>query len=403
MDHIAEDVLLLLFAELSGGEVLEWPDAIYEHEKAKAPFLISSVCRRWRNIACNVPTLWTYFGFPDNPSQYPQHATRLQVLLEASGSAPVDVIVVIGTASDYHRDSIALHSILCEGSLAAIGGIGARWRNVRFRLPERAAIHLQPALQGNLPQLVSLSAVTDAEWYSLPSAPRLTRLYQECLGAAEPGVVSLEGDTFPSLSNLAILSANPYSNITYALCEQNATRLQHLCIMDSCFKTFDPIHLLRLLSLEVDDQRWLAYLRAPNLRSLAINGSTRIASSDVLAAFAGIVELTLHSNIDPGLVAHLTCLTAIRVLSFCQTAATRTCYPRHFAYRIPRGFFASLNVTGEGPPVWPSLERVYFEQSGREHLNFDVGDLRTFVGARNKAYDAGSRATCRVIVEGLNL
>ena len=117
MDHIAEDVLLLLFAELSGGEVREWPDAIYEHEKAKAPFLISSVCRRWRNIARNVPTLWTYFGFPDNPSQYTQHAARLQVLLEASGSAPVDVIVVIGANKEMHPYQRTDKSCVPSGNL----------------------------------------------------------------------------------------------------------------------------------------------------------------------------------------------------------------------------------------------------------------------------------------------
>ena len=383
-NRVPDDILLLVFDLVVGGPLTDWPDANYDPERAAAPFLLAAVCRRWRALTRDTATLWTYFGFPSNPATYPRHAERLRVLLAASRGTDIDVIVTLGTAYNFYAPNIAMASVHCDGILATIGQLGARWRSVRLRLPARATACLRPALQEAAPRLESLSIVSDASWFFIPPAPRLKRLYAECQYLDLPIDFEMVA-SFPSLEALGIISNTsvPYA-LTHALCQLNYQSLVEVCIMDKPIHLpAIPIQLPAVQTLVIDDMRYLPHIQASSLRCLCLNMNSSLNDLEDLRHFAHATELVLFGRIYMDDVRMMVLLDQIRTVSFHLPCAVRTCFKRNPAYNISAGTFASLNRVGHAP-IWPRLQVIQFLPGDDDGmLKCDLPELLEFVRQRN--------------------
>ena len=384
--NVVEDVLLAIFAEVAGHELTQWPSATWDPALAQAPFHLSAVCQSWRTLSRNTPMLWSYFGFPSDPLQYPQHSTRVEVLLEASKSTPVDVIIALGR-SNAHQ---------CANIVKVVAAIASRWRNVRLRLTDELAAHLQQATQTDMQHLVSLTVAFDWYWNYLPlTAPNLARLYVEC----EPTENSeLATRQYPSLSSLAIIS-DMELDFTFARCREHATSITDLCILDLMFsRPTTTLALPSLLSLTLEDCDLLPYIHAVNLNHLWLNVSNEIPVDLDARQFAAVSKLTLYGEIEAATANALQVFAGIKSLSFCLNEAVCFYHSRSPGYiTITSDFFPSLQAQ-PGHWIWPALERIHFGRFSDDSIpGLNAEDLIQFVEARNAKSDEGSHAAARIL------
>ncbi|EJD51028.1 hypothetical protein AURDEDRAFT_160170 [Auricularia subglabra TFB-10046 SS5] len=101
----------------------------YRVFRARAPFVLSAVCRHWRAVALRTAELWTYIALPSCASAPP--ARLLDCLLARSGSRPLDVFL---SFSLFRGRPLWP---LVRPVLAAF----PRWRRARVVLPTRMAEH----------------------------------------------------------------------------------------------------------------------------------------------------------------------------------------------------------------------------------------------------------------------
>ena len=379
---IDDDVLQLIFKEFACGEPWKWPDAVYEQEEARRPFLLTAVSRRWRSLALGTATLWTYFGFPGDVKSYSKHSERLRVLLEASKNAPVDINITLGTAHDFNSSTISDTAHEAADVLEAVGALGSRWRNVRFRLPSNVTEHLRPALESPLPNLVTLSAATDAEWNILPPAPRLKQLYIEFEWSqlAASGGSSAPIWHYPVLRSFTVMGGS----FAIAFCVQNFAILTDVCFnQDMGVPPEQPLQFPQVLSLTLNDARFLPHIRAPRLTQLRVGGNSIFAFSRPLSGFATVKSLVLYGDIGEDLSTALWPLSGIQVLEFHFPKAVRTCLIRGIEWSTSFSFFRSLNEDARGL-TWPWLRRIHFRRSHDDMLaSCYENDLLAFVRERN--------------------
>jgi len=164
---INDDALQLVFEEFARGEPWKWPDAVYDADMARRPFLLAAVSHRWRSLALDTPAIWTYFGFPMDSRMYPKHKERLRVLVAASKSAPIDLIASVGIPIDSETDEPIEDNPGAE-VFSTLIDLGPRWRHARFVAPcDDATVLFRQALAGPLPNLLSLSVISDITWANL--------------------------------------------------------------------------------------------------------------------------------------------------------------------------------------------------------------------------------------------
>ena len=394
VENVAEDVLVLIFEEVVGGPLTQWPDAVYDHNKAAAPFRLSAVCRQWRALARDTAVLWTYFGFPESAGLYPRQSERLQAQLSLSKNAPIDAIFCLGTPYNFYGAEIVEQARQCQEVLEAIGQLGARWRNVRFRLPAQATEHLRPALMGGTPLLEAFSAVTNATWHFFPSAPRLDRLYTESQhieSAYRDNVVH-----YPSMTSLAVISdTSDRAALTHSLCVHNYQNLTEVCIMDDLHSPpAEPIQLPLLRTLALDDARYLPHITAERLQRLVLNASSNVQFHEHLGRYAQVTELVLYGSITVDSIGSMYPLNHVKSLSFDIPSGVRTCFKRYPAYNIFSAVFTSLNIAEQGP-VFPDLERIHFvhQRDDKDSVCHYPQDLVDFVRGRN----SGLISTARIV------
>ncbi|KAJ8090594.1 hypothetical protein PM082_018151 [Marasmius tenuissimus] len=98
----------------------------------KHPWVLSQVCRSWRSLTLNTPSLWSFVSFtiPSNdegeqpPAVSPPQYRRLQLQLRRSASTPLDITVEV---PDPNSSSIERFlSLLCYNS--------PRWRHLSIEL-----------------------------------------------------------------------------------------------------------------------------------------------------------------------------------------------------------------------------------------------------------------------------
>jgi len=390
---IDDDALRLVFEEFTCGEPWKWPDAEYDQNVAQRPFLLAAVSRRWRTLALETATIWTYFGFPGDAELYPKHSERLRVLLTASKNALVDINVTLGTPYDFNNAIITQSAKAGVDVLEALGRIGLRWRNVRFRLPSEATSHLRPALESPMPNLISLSAVTSVEWNMLPLAPQLEQLYVEWDAFSARSEVSLPSWHYPALSSFAVMG----ESLAIAISTQNLDTLTHVSfIHDMHHPPKDPLQFPQLLSLVLDDARFLPHIRAPRLLRLGVSGSGHFDSLHNFSGFATVESLALFGYVGDDVAKSLWAMSSVQMLDFHTPVCVQTCFIRDTEYAVSASFFCSLNEDPRGL-TWPLLRGIRFRKPNRDGAasGCDDYDLLEFVRKRNTKY-ALAQQTARI-------
>ena len=387
---INDDVLRLIFEDFTCGEPWKWPDAVYDQERARGPFLLAAVSRRWRNLALDTAALWSYFGFPGDAVLYPKHVERLRVLLEASKNIPVDINVTLGTPYDYEGRMLTQSTRLGAGILETLGSLGPRWRNVRFRLPSEATAHLRPALQKLMPNLVSLSAVTGVKWNILPLAPRLERLYVEWVQFNGGPNMTAPRWQYPAMTSFAVMG----ESLVLALSTQNFSDLTDVCFMHNMNDLpKSPLQFPQLLSLVLEDPRFMSFIQAPRLAQLGVNGSRRFDFPQPLPDFPTVESLIIFGEAADDLAKGLWALSSIRTLNFHTPISIQTCFVREPEYSASALFFHSLNEDPRGL-TWPQLRQIHFKQPNRDGAIAECHNdsLLEFVRKRNTDYALAQRA-----------
>jgi len=153
----------------------------YSIESARAPYRIASVCRDWRNLARQCPSLWTYIGAPQGMSE--SHIEYISTNLKLSSQTPLDII---------------LNFIDSQPAVAAFNLIARhvdRWRRCFLLSLDPETILNWDCLSAPTPFLEVLVMVTNGHRLMvdqptvdqggfLPAAPRLRQLNNHALCAA---------------------------------------------------------------------------------------------------------------------------------------------------------------------------------------------------------------------------
>ncbi|KAL0572447.1 hypothetical protein V5O48_009516 [Marasmius crinis-equi] len=171
-------------------------------------WVLSQVCRPWRKLALDTPSLWSFvsFNFPNTKGQtLRSQIHRLQLQLQRSANQPLDIIT---RARDSRPSCIErLLTPLCFHSPS--------WRSVRIDLNDDGFFYGLPPITGRLQALQSLHLYLDGPisvevFDCFQLAPRLTRL--SLSGGNRPRSTFSPGD--PVLLDPRRLKL-PYDQITH--------------------------------------------------------------------------------------------------------------------------------------------------------------------------------------------
>ncbi|KAH7101126.1 hypothetical protein BKA62DRAFT_704328 [Auriculariales sp. MPI-PUGE-AT-0066] len=352
--NTVDEILLLIFDAVSGPVCLEWPDSKYDHERARAPFVLASVCRQWRLLAQSTSTLWTYFGLPFESGSHGVHLARLTTLVPLVKSASIDVL--------FGCDEPNLSSDTMQ-ILGQITSLLSQWRSAQFEMPleeqsgmfSHKPVHTAPILQ-------QLSITSIDRVLHLPQAPQLVRAYVNCKNIAVPDPLS----HFPKVSSWC-------SCVYYRVSAQRfgtayAAQLVELCIGEYLWLE-ETLDMPCLLTLALFDPSFLKFIRAPKLCNLALDVDQLLQENQE--------ENQAHTV--PYFSNALVPLAGVSTITFTVPALLQKVREyRQPSYEIHSGFFTRLTDTQQ--PVWPSLNRIELAP-GCGH--FEHGELLAFVESRN--------------------
>ncbi|KAH7105338.1 hypothetical protein BKA62DRAFT_385198 [Auriculariales sp. MPI-PUGE-AT-0066] len=382
---VPEDILLLFFDLVAHPAPLPWPDAVYDCERATAPFTLASVCPRWRTVAISTAGLWNYFGFPDLDRAQETHLPRLRILLARSGETEVDVVAYW---------PLTVMPAITE-IVDAIGKIAPRWRHVNISASATYATAFseafrQQVLRRQWPCLRSLSLSLPTKIVELPLAPRLTSLYisssnLECLDALPVSI--------PNLTRLSIFSVR--SSITDQTLLAFAQQLTELCILSSTSALPEQLILLpRLHSLTLAKPSYLEHIRAPSLHTLTFRINDAIARDLLVqinpssAHCISVRHLCIYGPLVEELVFSLRCFTNVVQLTVNSSSHVRRTWPTVTGFRIYPQFFAALRFSrSDSMPAWPRLKRIHLGRLDDSRMDF-ARELINFVVFRNVTHES---------------
>ncbi|KAH7105337.1 hypothetical protein BKA62DRAFT_385196 [Auriculariales sp. MPI-PUGE-AT-0066] len=374
---VPEDILLLFFDFVAYPAPLPWPDAMYDCERAKAPFTLASVCQRWRTIAISTAGLWNYFGFPDLNRAQETHLPRLRILLARSGETEVDVV------ARWHPISIPFTTELAD----AIGNMASRWRHVHINVPLMYPTAFSQAFRQQWPCLQSLSLSHSTGNMKLPPAPRLTDL-----SFFAPNLECLDALPFstPNLTRLSIFS--DHSSIPNQPLLAFARQLTELSLLnsDSAFPG-QPILFPRLHSLTLARPSYLEHIQAPSLHTLTLYTNAvqarylQIDPSSVHCT--SLRHLRIYGPVAKNLTFSFRCFTNIVQLTFDSNAHIRRTWPNLNTFRIYPEFFEALWTSLSDSQPWPRLKRIHLGHLYNRSMDF-AQELINFVVFRNVAHES---------------
>ncbi|KAH7101124.1 hypothetical protein BKA62DRAFT_704324 [Auriculariales sp. MPI-PUGE-AT-0066] len=391
---VLEDILLLVFDQISGPALLDWPRAFYSHERAQAPFVLAGVCQRWRLLARSTPALWSYFGFPSEYYLHERHVARLQILVSLVNQAPIDVVLAIDLWSGYERKRARMHPETCK-IVDVIISLATQWRSADFDLRDNN-VRLFYDLIEELPQLQQLSLTCANGGQDLGNAHNMKRLHYNCYRVR----FNCSLPHFPSVTSFYCGTSQDVT--TKALCISFSENLVELAI--ACDAWDEPpmsIMFSRLCTLILYDSRFLAHIKAPNLHTLALQGSSVIKGLKSYASgHASVQHLILYGTVGEQVVYNLEHLRFISRLSFSVPGAIRGIFDQSAgSYEIMPAFFTELLVAQ--PPVWPALEHLDFAPLNYAYpfqRPFPFQRLSAFIESRNMDHGAcgnGAEETAR--------
>ncbi|KIM42790.1 hypothetical protein M413DRAFT_26783 [Hebeloma cylindrosporum] len=132
----------------------------------EAPFLITRVCKTWRDLAYNTPKLWSTFEIEVIGSGMSLHDVKIintiQLWLERSKAVPLNVRIIhvpVGRIPD-PRSARILSLLVPEAR---------RWKHVEFIVPSSSMSSIQNSLPDGFPELRSLTLQMKDLWSSEPS------------------------------------------------------------------------------------------------------------------------------------------------------------------------------------------------------------------------------------------
>ncbi|KAJ6463399.1 hypothetical protein C8R45DRAFT_940356 [Mycena sanguinolenta] len=245
---------------------------------ARAPMLLSAICRDWREIALSTPSLWCSFILSVNLVKIVDGSAVIRLFetwLSRGGNCPL-TMVINGVASSSAKYTLPASFIL------ALSQSSSRWRDVNLMLPLTDFYRLN-ANEG-LAQLKRLSITATANTAGVNSESPLpplglfstAPLLQDiCLGYG----FSLDNITLP-LHQLACFESRasaPAAHYLRVAC--TAPGLQEIRLNLNTSGTWgrsDPVRsnikVLHLLSMTEEDNDILDCLTCPALETLVIHG-----------------------------------------------------------------------------------------------------------------------------------
>jgi len=369
-----DDVLLLIFREvIAAHDVWNTGSMHYQRKRAKAPFSLAAVCRRWRHLSISTSALWTYFGLPQFTKTTPAHLDRIVLLTQRSQCSSVDVVVDWSSQADRapHRLQI----------LNVIGSLAARFRRVEWNTQDKSYGVALEGLQGPTPRLTHLGVrALPNEWSlgrsCLPHAPRLQNLMWD-----SDMMWTFAAPCYKSLTVLTIWSDPPLPRVLDLLCivrdvleELNlSTDMDHNTLPVQEFN----VDLPRLVRLYLYDWRWTTHLRTPVLAQLAIScprfdvGSHPLDTTP-LSAVTNLILANVFDEEQLDSLARLDKMTTLKIGRMWRQGSTYG--------SLSKSFLSS--AMARDPPAWPRLKHLHFE-SGDDIQPVDSSDLVAFIRARN--------------------
>jgi len=362
------DLLLLIFEKLASDRThLPWPQAQYDLNRARVPFMLAKTCKLWRRLALSVPSLWSYLGFPN----FHQPIAELKLLVSLSKDTPVDVFF------QPHSCDPDSDGARC---LAVIHALAPRWRHVHIHYPgtKRPTDISFAWLTGcAMPHLRSLSLESEVAGRDgsqalvgvLPDAPNLRRVLIDDLAINW----TLYAQPVCALTDLTISMYTWPTNALYALLTKVAGTLTSLAIYGLHKRprsvNGSAVPLLKLYQLTLHGVRWLEHIYAPNLRRLELATSHIVTDiTPLFLQFAGIETLVLWGDLRVANLGflHASAFTGLTHLKIAVPPGYYEIFGRGLRIfsgdccHVPTIFLSCLVGTALEPPIWPLLQQVSF-------------------------------------------
>ncbi|KAH7105351.1 hypothetical protein BKA62DRAFT_689405 [Auriculariales sp. MPI-PUGE-AT-0066] len=376
---LADDVLLMIFDQIAGPTPIPWLDCVYQHERAFAPFMLASVCKRWRNIMRSSSGFWAYLGFPNDARKCDQHLGRLHIQLGLSNSTPVDVLLMVDLDKFGHEDLTSLFPGLVE-LVSTIRRLAPRWRSAAVRIPIQLKTAFNSDIEEECPYLTSLALNVRTGVRCLPLASALSRLYLQCDGVR---VFNDTATRLPSLTSLGIYGRELDGVID--LCRAFSGQLIDLSIVDDLPADMSPQRLVfpKLCSLALDDPGYLAHLQAPLLRVIATKAANlRQDLCSMLPSCASVAHLILYGRIKPADCLKLQ-LPNVSCLSFHAPKEIGWTIP-YLSYEIDSNVFLEVYSAR----MWPQLQRIVIGRTGSLPQSLMPNALLAFIANRNATHSS---------------
>lgn len=163
MQNFPTELLRAVFLELADDmhQNWTWEDKFtyYVVPKSVVPFVLASVCRRWRQLALDTSALWSFVAVPPPSSKEDaEKALRYtRTLVERSGSSPVDGVIT------WPKLAWENMSGPCYSIVSVLASVAPRWRRISVDLPDGTDVELFDCFRRQTPLLEEIST-----WYRTP-------------------------------------------------------------------------------------------------------------------------------------------------------------------------------------------------------------------------------------------
>ncbi|KZW01641.1 hypothetical protein EXIGLDRAFT_829860 [Exidia glandulosa HHB12029] len=389
--RLPDETLTEIFLALVSGDDPEWTYigiGGFNSHRARMPFTLSSVCRRWRDIAITQKALWTYCGVPvihehHRPTNVVAHLRRVKTLLSRSRDAPLHVLLVWGMAAVWTPASYT--HLIFEAIMAHMD----HWRVAEIWLPQTTGEGASPwkSFQGSTPLLeeMLIRGSDTVSWTSsdrpyLPHCPRLRSLWVlQC--PVIPRICA------SALQKLQLRVEAPTHRLWAAL--------------QAAAQTLESLSLNKDTPSQ-DNEPPATLLAFPSLKGLSLAGkgaSMMIAHGTGRIALPVLERLALDTSMLDELEIFLqTHCKRVRTLAVrrhpvCELQSRQANQLRPLTRvrtvsldaSVHEQFFVAATSRSRSPWMWPELEELSLNKF--TETNFEA--LPAYFRARNAAADAG--------------